>query len=66
MLRNELLQVNRSLTGTHDGIRSSRNEPSAGAIRRTCQTTLRCFSTTGEVLSGQGKEVVKETPQVIL
>jgi hypothetical protein len=47
-------------------IRSSRIDPPAGANRSICQTALRCFPTMREVLSGQGKGVVKETLQVFL
>ena len=43
-----------------------RDDPPAGANRSICQTTLRCFSLTGEVLSGQGKGVLKETLQVFI
>ena len=45
---------------------SYRIDPPAGANRSICQTTLRCFPTMREVLSGQGKGVVKETLQVFL
>jgi hypothetical protein len=45
---------------------SSRNEPSIGANRSIYQTALRCFPTMWEVLSGQGKGVVKETLQVYI
>jgi len=45
---------------------SYRIDPSAGANRSICQTALRCFPTMREVLSGQGKGVVKETLQVFL
>lgn len=45
---------------------SSRIDPSIGANRSIYQTTLRCFPTMREVLSGQGKEVVKETLQVYI
>jgi len=66
MKRNELLQINRSLTESHDETRSSRTDPPIGAIRRTYQTALRCFPTMREVLSGQGKGVLKETLQVFI
>jgi hypothetical protein len=62
--RNELLQINRSLTTNQEETGSSRIEPPIGANRSIYQTTLRCFPTMREVLSGQGKGVVKETLQV--
>jgi len=43
-----------------------RFDPPAGAVRRTDQTTLRCFLRKGKVLSGQGKGRLKETFQVIV
>ncbi len=43
-----------------------RYDPLTGAIRRTSQTTLRCFPSTGKVLSGQGKGRLKETFQVFV
>jgi hypothetical protein len=45
---------------------SSRTDPSIGANRSIYQTALRCFPTMREVLSGQGKGVVKETLQVYI
>ena len=47
-------------------IRSSRIDPPAGSNKSIFQTTLRCFPTTWEVLSRQGKGVVKESHQVFL
>ncbi|MCX6253223.1 MAG: hypothetical protein NTV31_01955 [Bacteroidia bacterium] len=45
---------------------SSRIDPSIGANRSIYQTALRCFPAMREVLSGQGKGVVKETLQVFI
>ncbi len=66
MERNELLQINRSLTENHEETMSCRTDPPIGAIRRTYQTALRCFPSMREVLSGQGKGVLKETLQVFI
>ena len=66
MERNELLKINRGLTNDQKETISSRIGPPAGANRGICQTALRCFSLTGEVLSGQGKGVLKETLQVVM
>jgi hypothetical protein len=41
-----------------------RDEPPAGAIRRTCQTARRCIYLTIEVLNGPGKGMLKEAFQV--
>ncbi len=46
--------------------RNYRAEPLTGAIRSTCQTALRCFYLRVEVLSGQGKGMLKEAFQVYI
>jgi hypothetical protein len=42
------------------------DDPPMGAIRSTCQTALRCFCLRAEVLSGQGKGMLKEAFQVFM
>jgi len=66
MERNELLQINRSLTEDYAGTLIYRVDSPIGANRSIYQTALRCFPTTREVLSGQGKRVLKETLQVFV
>ena len=54
---------------THEGQEGTgdyKHDPPIGVINITNQTTLRCFPTMREVLSGQGKGVLNKTLQVVL
>jgi hypothetical protein len=55
----------RYLTENFKG-RHYRDEPPIGTIRSTYQNTLRCFYQRIELLSGQGKGMLKESFQVFI